>query len=123
MARRQAQLPGARGDGFGRNRDVTDDLRHRNEERTRTPPDLGERMKIFLDTAEIEEIRTAARWGVLEGVTTNPTLFGKAKGGTYESILAEITRITTGPVSAEVVAEDAKGMLAQAREFKKIASN
>ncbi len=44
-------------------------------------------MKIFLDTAEIEEIRTAARWGVLDGVTTNPTLYAKV-GGSYEDLLA-----------------------------------
>ena len=46
-------------------------------------------MKIFLDTAEIEEIRTAARWGVLDGVTTNPTLYAKV-GGSYDAILVEI---------------------------------
>jgi transaldolase len=80
-------------------------------------------MKLFLDSAEIEEIRTAARWGVLDGVTTNPTLFGKARGGSYESILAEVCRITPGPVSAEVVAEDVEGMLAQGRAFAQIAPN
>ena len=68
-------------------------------------------MKIFLDTADIEEIRTVARWGVLDGVTTNPTLFAKTSGATYEEVLQEICRITTGPVSAEVVAEDVEGML------------
>jgi transaldolase len=76
-----------------------------------------------LDTAELEEIRTAARWGVLDGVTTNPTLFAKVGGGSYESILAEVCSITPGPVSAEVVAEDVEGMLAQGRAFAKIASN
>lgn len=80
-------------------------------------------MKLFLDTADIEEIRTAQRWGILDGVTTNPTLFGKASGGSYESILAEVCRITPGPVSAEVVAEDVEGMLAQGRAFAKIAPN
>ncbi len=80
-------------------------------------------MKIFLDTADIEEIRTAARWGVLDGVTTNPTLFAKAGGGSYESILAEVCKITPGPVSAEVVAEDVDGMLSQGRAFAKIAPN
>ncbi len=58
-------------------------------------------MKIFLDTADIEEIRIAARWGVLDGVTTNPTLYAKV-GGSYDEILAEVCRITPGPVSAEV---------------------
>ena len=80
-------------------------------------------MKIFLDTADIEEIRTAARWGVLDGVTTNPTLFAKVGGGSYESILAEVCRITPGPVSAEVVAEDVEGMLTEGRAFAKIAPN
>ena len=47
-------------------------------------------MKLFLDTADIDEIRTAARWGVLDGVTTNPTLFEKAGGGSYDEILAEV---------------------------------
>ena len=79
-------------------------------------------MKIFLDTADIEEIRTAARWGVLDGVTTNPTLYAKV-GGNYDQILAEICKITSGPVSAEVVAEDVEGMLAEGRHFAKLAPN
>ena len=80
-------------------------------------------MKIFLDTAEIDEIRTAARWGVLDGVTTNPTLFSKTHGTTYEELLAEVCKITPGPVSAEVVAEDVDGMLREGRAFAKIAPN
>jgi transaldolase len=79
-------------------------------------------VKIFLDTAEIEDIRTAARWGVLDGVTTNPTLYAKV-GGSYESILEEICRITPGPVSAEVIAEDVEGMLSEGRHFAKLAPN
>jgi len=79
-------------------------------------------MKLFLDTADIEEIRIAARWGVLDGVTTNPTLYGKI-GGSYEDILREICDITSGPVSAEVVAEDVDGMLREGRHFAKIAPN
>jgi transaldolase len=79
-------------------------------------------MKLFLDTAEIEEIRTAVRWGVLDGVTTNPTLYGKV-GGSYEEILTEICRLTPGPVSAEVVAEDVEGMLREGRAFAKLAPN
>ena len=79
-------------------------------------------MKLFLDTAEIEEIRTASRWGVLDGVTTNPTLYGKV-GGSYEEILTEICRMTPGPVSAEVVAEDVEGMLREGRAFAKLAPN
>src|ERR1700690_2576394 len=79
-------------------------------------------MKIFLDTADIEEIRTAARWGVLDGVTTNPSLYAKV-GGSYDAILAEICKITSGPVSAEVIAENVEGMLAEGRHFVKIAPN
>lgn len=79
-------------------------------------------MKIFLDTAEIEEIKTAARWGVLDGVTTNPTLFAKV-GGSYDEVLKQICQITSGPVSAEVVAEDVEGMLREGRHFAKLAPN
>ena len=80
-------------------------------------------MKLFLDTAEIEEIRTVHAWGVLDGVTTNPTLFSKIKGRTYEEVLQEICRITSGPVSAEVVAEDVDGMLREGRHYAKLADN
>jgi transaldolase len=80
-------------------------------------------MKLFLDTAEIEEIRIAARWGILDGVTTNPTLYAKAGGGSYEEILKEICSITPGPVSAEVVAEDVDGMLREGRAFARLAPN
>jgi transaldolase len=80
-------------------------------------------MKIFLDTADIEEIRTVARWGVLDGVTTNPTLFSKTTGRSYEDVLKEICTITSGPVSAEVVAEEVDGMLEEGRAFAKLAPN
>jgi transaldolase len=79
-------------------------------------------MKLFLDTADIEEIRIAARWGVLDGVTTNPTLYGKI-GGSYEDILRQICDLTSGPVSAEVVAPDVDGMLREGRAFAKLAPN
>jgi transaldolase len=79
-------------------------------------------MKIFLDTADINEIRTVARWGILDGVTTNPSLYAKV-GGSYEDILREVCSITSGPVSAEVVADDVDGMLAEGRAFAKIAPN
>jgi transaldolase len=68
-------------------------------------------MKLFLDTAEIDEIRTVNAWGVLDGVTTNPTLFSK------------ICAINRGPVSAEVVADDVDGMLKEGRHFAKLADN
>jgi transaldolase len=80
-------------------------------------------MKLFLDTAEIEEIRTVNAWGVLDGVTTNPTLFSKIKGKTYDEVLQEICGITKGPVSAEVVAEDVDGMVKEGRHFAKLADN
>jgi transaldolase len=79
-------------------------------------------MKLFLDTADIEEIRIVHRWGVLDGVTTNPSLYAKV-GGSYESVLEEICGITSGPVSAEVVADDVEGMLREGRAFSKIAPN
>jgi transaldolase len=80
-------------------------------------------MKLFLDTADIEEIRTVNSWGVLDGVTTNPTLFGKVKGKTYDEVLQEICAINPGPVSAEVVADDVEGMLKEGRHFAKLADN
>src|SRR5215211_7356312 len=80
-------------------------------------------MKMFLDTADINEIRQVARWGVLDGVTTNPTLFAKTSGRSYEEVLKEICGITSGPVSAEVVAEDVEGMLREGRAFAKLAPN
>lgn len=79
-------------------------------------------MKIFLDSAAIDEIRMAARWGVLDGVTTNPTLFAKV-GGSYDDVLRQICALTPGPVSAEVVAEDVEGMLREGRHFASIAEN
>jgi len=79
-------------------------------------------MKLFLDTADIDEIRIAARWGVLDGVTTNPSLYAKV-GGSYEDLLVQICGITAGPVSAEVVAEDVPGMLREGRAFAKLAPN
>jgi transaldolase len=80
-------------------------------------------MKIFLDTADIDEIRTAAKWGILDGVTTNPTLYAKVGGASYDSILQEICKLTPGPVSAEVVAEEVEDMLEEGRHFAKLAPN
>ena len=79
-------------------------------------------MKIFLDTAELEEIDVAARWGVLDGVTTNPSLFAKV-AGSYDDVLKQICRVTKGPVSAEVVAERVNGMLDEARHLAALAAN
>ncbi len=80
-------------------------------------------MKIFLDTADIDEIRVVARWGVLDGVTTNPTLYSKVGGVSYDSILQEICKLTHGPVSAEVVADKVEAMLEEGRAFAKLAPN
>ena len=79
-------------------------------------------MKLFLDTAELDEIEVAARWGVLDGVTTNPSLFARV-GGNYDDVLRKICRIASGPVSAEVVAESVDGMLAEGRHFAGLAPN
>src|SRR5689334_7806438 len=79
-------------------------------------------MKLFLDTANITEIRLVARWGVLAGVTTTPTLFARV-GGSYDDVLTEICNATPGPVSAEVVAEEADGMLREGRHFATLAPN
>jgi len=79
-------------------------------------------MKIFIDTANIKEIREAASMGVLDGVTTNPTILSREKGD-YRDNLKEICSIVKGPVSAEVVSHDAPGMLKEAKELAKIASN
>jgi transaldolase len=79
-------------------------------------------MKFFLDTADIEEIKEAASWGVLDGITTNPTHVAKA-GRPFKEIIAEICEIVTGPVSAEVVATDFDGMVKQGRTLAGIAPN
>ena len=76
-------------------------------------------MKFFLDTANVDEIRDAAELGILDGVTTNPSLMAKETGD-YREILKEICNIVGGPVSAEVVAEDLEGMVSQGRELAKI---
>lgn len=80
-------------------------------------------MKLFLDTAEIDEIRTAVRWGVIDGVTTNPSLYAKVEGMSYDDVLKEICALTPGPVSAEVIADDVEGMLTEGRHFAKLAPN
>ncbi len=79
-------------------------------------------MKFFIDTANIEEIRQAAAMGVLDGVTTNPSLAAR-ETAPYREILAQICKIVPGPVSAEVIATDAPGMLREADELLKIADN
>ena len=79
-------------------------------------------MKIFIDTANVEEIRAAAELGVICGVTTNPSLIAR-EGKVFEKVIKEITTIVDGPISAEVVAPDAEGMVAEAKELAKIHKN
>ncbi|MBI4788904.1 MAG: fructose-6-phosphate aldolase [Chloroflexi bacterium] len=74
-------------------------------------------MKIFLDTANLDEIREIAAWGILSGVTTNPSLLAKEQGADFRETIAEICRLVNGPVSAEVIATDVPGVLAEAREY------
>jgi len=71
-------------------------------------------MKFFVDTASIEEIRAAHAWGILDGVTTNPSLVAKT-GRRFDDVKKEILALVQGPVSLEVTAEDEAGMLAQGR--------
>ncbi|NLI15708.1 MAG: fructose-6-phosphate aldolase [candidate division Zixibacteria bacterium] len=79
-------------------------------------------MRIFIDTANIEEIEKAAQLGVLDGVTTNPSLLAKEKGN-YKDILRRICEIVDGPVSAEVTALDVNGILAEANDLTRIHKN
>ena len=79
-------------------------------------------MKIFLDTANLKEIREAAALGVIDGITTNPSLLAK-ESGEPEEILLEICRTVDGPISAEVVATDAEGMIREGRQWAKLHKN
>lgn len=79
-------------------------------------------MKFFVDTAEISEIKELAASGLVDGVTTNPSLIAKS-GRDFKQTIAEICEIVPGPVSAEVAATDTEGMLSEARELAKIAKN
>lgn len=80
-------------------------------------------MRIFLDTANIEQIRQAARLGVISGVTTNPSLMMKEGLADYEAAIKEICTIVSGPVSVEVVSEEPPEMLQQARKMAQWAPN
>ena len=80
-------------------------------------------MRIFLDTAKIEEVRQASKLGVISGVTTNPTLMARAGATDYEATIKEIASIIPGPISTEVVVEGVEPMLEQAREMAAWASN
>ena len=79
-------------------------------------------MKFFVDTAETKDIRELASTGLIDGVTTNPSLIVKS-GRDFKEVIAEICEITDGPVSAEVTALETTQMLAEAKELLKIANN
>ena len=79
-------------------------------------------MKIFIDTANIEEIKEANSWGILDGVTTNPTLVSREKTG-FRDLITEITGIVNGPVSAEVISTESEGMIKEAIDLAKLSEN
>jgi transaldolase len=79
-------------------------------------------MKFFVDTADINDIRELAETGLLDGVTTNPSLVHKS-GRDFLEVVKEITTVVSGPVSAEVVAADHKEMMREAEVLRKIADN
>ncbi len=79
-------------------------------------------MKIFLDTANIEDIKIAQEFGVIDGITTNPSIIA-ASGRKIEDVIAEICNIVSGPVSAEVISTDYKGMIEEGEKLASIASN
>ena len=74
-------------------------------------------MKIFLDTANLREIEEVASWGVLSGVTTNPTLMAREEGADFEETVKKIASLVDGPISAETVSEDADGMVKEGMKF------
>lgn len=79
-------------------------------------------MKFFIDTANIDEIKEINEWGVISGVTTNPSLIAK-EGRDFKEVVREISEIVDGPISAEVISLDRDGMLREARELAKIHQN
>jgi transaldolase len=79
-------------------------------------------MKLFIDTANIDEIKEINEWGVICGVTTNPSLIAK-EGRDFKEVIKEITSIVDGPISAEVISLDKDGMVKEARELAKIHPN
>ena len=75
-------------------------------------------MKLFIDTANIDEIREINDWGVICGVTTNPSLIAK-EGRDFKEVIKEISTIVDGPISAEVISLESHGMVEEARELAK----
>lgn len=78
-------------------------------------------MQFFLDSADIEEIRKAAGWGVIDGVTTNPSLVAKSGGRDFHGLIREIASLVEGPVSAEVTSLDPEDMVAEGRALAAVA--
>jgi len=79
-------------------------------------------MKFFIDTADVKEIREAHTLGLVDGVTTNPSLIAKS-GRKFKDVIKEIVSIVDGPISAEVISLDAPGMIKEAKELSKIHKN
>lgn len=79
-------------------------------------------MKIFLDTANVDHIKEANSWGIIDGVTTNPTLIAK-EGRDFKEVVSEICNIVDGPISAEVVSMKSQDMVPEAQELAKIHKN
>lgn len=80
-------------------------------------------MKFFIDTANFEEIKEAHAWGILSGVTTNPSLVAKEENVSFHDRLREIAELVDGSVSGEVIALDAEGMIKEGLELAAIAPN
>lgn len=76
-------------------------------------------MKFFLDTANLDDIKKYASYGMVDGVTTNPSLVAKEKGVSFEKRIKDITKIVNGPISAEVISTDTKGMVREGQKFAK----
>src|SRR5512139_3468817 len=79
-------------------------------------------MKIFIDTANVDEVREAASWGVLDGCTTNPSLVAKT-GRDFASVIKEICTIVDGPVSAEVISTEASAMVEEGERVARLHQN
>src|SRR5690554_1306480 len=79
-------------------------------------------MKYFIDTANVDEIKQASELGIIRGVTINQLLIAK-EGGKFEDVIEEIAKIVDGPISAEVISQEAEGMIEEAEELQKIHPN
>ena len=80
-------------------------------------------MQLFIDTANIDEIKTAASWGIISGVTTNPSLMAKEKASDWSKVVKKICQLIDGPVSVEVVSMQAEEMIKEARVISQMSTN